>query len=83
VTPWLTDALLRAQSDERLVVLARDGHDRAFVAIVERYRRELHAYAGRLLPGGPAEDVLQQALVNAWAALRNGTEVAHVRGWLY
>ncbi len=33
--------LLRTQSDARLVALARDGHERAFEAIVERYRRQL------------------------------------------
>lgn len=29
--------LLRSQSDERLVALAREGHERAFEAIVKRY----------------------------------------------
>jgi hypothetical protein len=41
ISPWLSDVFLRSQSDERLVALARAGHERAFVAIVERYRREL------------------------------------------
>jgi RNA polymerase sigma factor (sigma-70 family) len=83
VTPWLTDALLRTQTDERLISLAREGHERAFVIIIERYRRPLHAYAARLVQDGRAEDVLQQALINAWSALAKGTEVAHVRGWLH
>lgn len=83
MSPRLSDLLLRSQSDERLVSLARAGHDRAFATIVERYRPELLAMARRLVSDGRAEDVLQQALLSAFTALRSGTEVTHVRGWLY
>jgi RNA polymerase sigma factor (sigma-70 family) len=83
MSPRLSDLLLRSQSDERLVSLAAAGHDRAFGTIVERYRPELLAMARRLVSDGRAEDVLQQALLSAFAALRSGTEVRHVRGWLY
>ena len=83
MSPRLSDLLLRSQSDERLVGLARAGHDRAFATIVERYRPELLAMARRLVSDGRAEDVLQQALLSAFAALRAGAEVRHVRGWLY
>jgi RNA polymerase sigma factor (sigma-70 family) len=83
MSPRLSELLLRSQSDERLVSLARAGHDRAFATIVERYRAELLAMALRLVSDGRAEDVLQQALLSAFAALRSGTEVRHVRGWLY
>jgi RNA polymerase sigma factor (sigma-70 family) len=83
VSPRFSDLLLRSQSDERLVSLARAGHDRAFATIVERYRPELLAMARRMVSDGRAEDVLQQALLSAFAALRSGTEVEHVRGWLY
>ena len=34
----LSSALLRTQSDGRLVLLAAEGHERAFEAIFERYR---------------------------------------------
>jgi hypothetical protein len=34
-------AVLRTQSDDRLVDLVRDGNERAFEAIVHRYRRPL------------------------------------------
>ena len=47
MSPWLSELFLGSQSDERLVELARAGHDRAFVAIVQRYRRELYAHARR------------------------------------
>lgn len=83
MSPRLSDLLLRSQSDERLVSLAAAGHDRAFGTVVERYRPELLAMARRLVSDGRAEDVLQQALLSAFAALRSGTEVRHVRGWLY
>src|SRR5689334_8964495 len=83
MSPWLSDLLLRSQSDERLVSLARTGHDRAFATLVERYRAELLALARRLNSDGRAEDILQQAFLSAFVALRAGTEVNHVRGWLY
>jgi len=75
--------LLLTQSDARLVALARTGHDRAFEAIVERYRRPLLRACLRILPEARAEDALQQALVAAWTALRRGDEVDELRPWLY
>jgi RNA polymerase sigma factor (sigma-70 family) len=75
--------LLRTQSDERLVALARAGHDRAFEAIVERYRRPLLRACRRILPDARAEDALQQALVAAWRGLQRGDDVRELRPWLY
>jgi RNA polymerase sigma factor (sigma-70 family) len=75
--------MLGAQSDERLVKLARAGQERAFAVIVERYRPELSAFARRLSPDGRAEDIVQQAFLSAFAALRSGADVKHLRGWLY
>jgi RNA polymerase sigma factor (sigma-70 family) len=75
--------LLRTQSDARLVALARRGHDRAFEAIVERYRRQLLRACRRILPEARAEDALQQALVAAWTALQRGDEILELRPWLY
>lgn len=83
MSPRLSDLLLSSQSDERLVSLARAGHDRAFAAIVERYRPELQAMAQRLCSDGRGEDVVQQAFLSAFAALQSGCEVRHLRGWLY
>jgi RNA polymerase sigma factor (sigma-70 family) len=75
---------LQAQPDSRLVALARDGHEPAFEALVRRYRKELLAYCRRLMAqSGNAEDVLQQALLQAWKALDGGAEVTDVRPWLY
>jgi RNA polymerase sigma factor (sigma-70 family) len=76
-------ALLRTQSDLRLVALAAAGHERAFEAIVERYRRQLLRHARRYLPEARAEDAVQQALVSAWTGLRRGDEVRELRPWLH
>jgi RNA polymerase sigma factor (sigma-70 family) len=78
-----TLALLRTQSDARLVALARDGHERAFEAIVERYRRELLRHGQRVLGEARAEDVLQHSLLAAWTALRRGDDVRDLRPWLH
>jgi RNA polymerase sigma factor (sigma-70 family) len=83
VSPRLSDLFLSSQSDERLVSLARAGHERAFAAIVERYRSELIGAARRLGADGRGEDVVQQAFLSAFAALRSGCEVKHLRGWLH
>ncbi|HEX5618225.1 MAG TPA: sigma-70 family RNA polymerase sigma factor [Solirubrobacteraceae bacterium] len=81
--PSPSTVLLRTQSDERLVALARGGHDRAFEAIVERYRKQLLRACRRILPEARAEDALQQALLAAWAALSRGDEVVELRPWLF
>jgi RNA polymerase sigma factor (sigma-70 family) len=75
---------LQTQPDERLVALARDGHERAFEALVRRYRSQLLAYCRRVAPRGtPPEDILQQGLLQAWRALSSGAEVRDARAWLY
>src|SRR4051794_38084698 len=81
--PLLSSALLRTQSDDRLVALVAGGHDRAFEAIVDRYRRPVLRHVRRYLPDARAEDVAQATFVKAWAALRDGTEVRELRPWLY
>jgi RNA polymerase sigma factor (sigma-70 family) len=76
--------LLQTQPDERLVQLARSGHEPAFEALVRRYRRPLLAYCRRLsVPDAGSEDILQQALLQAWRALAAGAEIRDVRAWLY
>jgi RNA polymerase sigma factor (sigma-70 family) len=76
-------ALAREPADDQLTELARHGDAAAFDAIVRRYRPELLAHARRLTHDGRADDVVQQAFLNAWAALRAGSEVSHLRGWLH
>src|SRR4051812_31557987 len=81
--PSPTTVLLRTQSDERLVALARAGHERAFEAIVERYRKPLLRACRRVLPEARAEDAVQQSLVAPWTGLSRGDEVRELRPWLY
>jgi RNA polymerase sigma factor (sigma-70 family) len=81
--PSPSTVLLRTQSDERLVALVQAGHERAFEAIVERYRKPLLRACLRILPEARAEDALQQALVAAWNALKRGDDVHELRAWLY
>ena len=77
-------SLLRLQSDARLVVLARDGHDPAFTAIVDRYRAPLVRYCTRLLGPERAEDAVQQTLINAHTAMNDDLDRdIQLRPWLY
>jgi RNA polymerase sigma factor (sigma-70 family) len=82
--PSISTGLLAAQSDQRLVDLVRRGHKRAFEVLVQRYRRPLLRYCGRMgLADVRAEDVLQHSLLQAWLALERGVEVRDPRPWLY
>src|SRR4051812_408052 len=83
MSPLLSTAILRAQSDERLIQFAREGHERAFEVLVERYRKPLHRHVRGLLPEARAEDAVQQTFINAWTALQRGVEVREPRAWLY
>ena len=76
-------SLLRCHTDERLVDLSRAGNERAFEAIVDRYSRPLLRYCARLLPWGRAEDVVQQAFLNAYAGLHRDDRRIELRPWLY
>jgi RNA polymerase sigma factor (sigma-70 family) len=84
MTPRVSSRLLTAESDERLVWLAKRGHEGAFDTLVQRYRTLLLAYCRRMgLSQWRAEEVLQQALLQVWLALRSGTEVRDPKSWLY
>jgi hypothetical protein len=72
--------MVRLMSDERLALLARDGHDFAFEELVRRYRAPLARYLmRRRLPAA----ALDRAFVRAWAALLGGAVPVEVRPWLY
>jgi RNA polymerase sigma factor (sigma-70 family) len=84
MSPRIPIRLLAAQSDQRLAALVRDGHERAFEALVQRYRRPLLRYCRHMgLSDARAEDVLQQALLQAWLALARGSDVRELKPWLY
>src|SRR5437660_1495566 len=76
---------MAAETDGRLVELCRGSDEAAFAELVGRHRRALLAYATRLTHSdAAAEDAVQQALLQAWMAIRrDGTEIHEVRAWLY
>ena len=82
-TAPLARALLRSQSDERLVKLARDEHEGAFEEIVRRYRAPLVAFAAAYAPSERVEDVVQESLTNAWTALKGSDRAIALKPWLY
>jgi RNA polymerase sigma factor (sigma-70 family) len=84
MTARLSTRLLAAQSDQRLVELSQQGYERAFELLVKRYRKPLLRYCARMgLSPARSEDVVQQALLQAWLAIQRGSEVRELRAWLY
>jgi phosphoribosyl-dephospho-CoA transferase len=79
----LAGLALRSQSDSRLVGLSREGRMRAFEEIVRRYREPLVAFAGAIVPANRAEDVVQEALAKAQAALLANEAEVKLKPWLY
>lgn len=73
-------------TDEQLVAAIRQGSDAAVSALVERYQAPLQAYARTTLGGRhhDAEEVVQDALLNAVAAMRRRPDVTiALRPWLH
>jgi RNA polymerase sigma factor (sigma-70 family) len=76
-------AVLACQSDDRLVSLVRFGHERAFEAIVDRYRRPLLRQCRRILPESRAEDAVQQTFINAHSSLLDSADPVQLKPWLF
>src|SRR5580704_14973052 len=77
-------ALLRLQSDERLISLMRRGNTGAFEALVSRYESRLMAFCRHLLGSREdAEDVLQEVMTAAYNAILADNRPINVRPWLY
>ena len=76
--------LLKLQGDERLIALIRDGQERAFEALVDRYHVRLLAFCrGMLSSAEDAEDVLQEVYVAAHKAILADNRAINARPWLY
>jgi RNA polymerase sigma factor (sigma-70 family) len=77
-------ALLRLQSDERLIALIRRGQHAAFETLVSRYQSRLLAFCRHMLGSREdAEDVLQEVFAAAFNAILGDEREINVRPWLY
>ncbi|MBA2514661.1 MAG: RNA polymerase sigma factor [Solirubrobacterales bacterium] len=83
MSPCAPSTLARAD-DERLVALIRSGHEGAFCELHRRYRPSLERLARRLLRLSPhdPEDVLQDAFLSAYMALRAVDRPIALQAWL-
>ena len=72
MSPQFPTIVLRAQSDDKLARLVASGNERAFEAIVDRYRQPLLRYVTRIIGDSRADDVVQAAFVSAWDEARRG-----------
>src|SRR5256885_13920888 len=79
----LAGLALRCQSDSRLAALAREGQARACGEIARRYREPLVSFATAIVPAHRAEDVVQEALAKAHAALMASDSEIKLKPWLY
>lgn len=75
---------MSAERGDPLDALTRGEHD-AFALLVEPYRAELERFALRTAGGDRclAEEAMQEALLNAYRAIRGGARPENVRPWLY
>jgi len=77
-------ALLRLQSDERLIAYLRKGNTAAFEVLFARYEARLMAFCRHLLGSREdAEDVLQEVMTAAFNAIIADERAINVRPWLY
>jgi RNA polymerase sigma factor (sigma-70 family) len=77
-------ALLRLQSDERLIALTRRGQHAAFEVLCARYQTRLLSFCRHMLASREdAEDVLQEVFAAAFNAVLADDREINVRPWLY
>jgi RNA polymerase sigma factor (sigma-70 family) len=77
-------ALLRLQSDERLIAMTRRGQHAAFETLCSRYQSRLLSFCRHMLGSREdAEDVLQEVFAAAFNAVLADDREINVRPWLY
>jgi RNA polymerase sigma factor (sigma-70 family) len=76
--------VLKLEGDEKLVALIRDGNERAFEVMVDRYQSRLLAFCSSMLKSRQdAEDILQEVFTKAHAAMLADERKINLRPWLY
>ncbi|MGI8462068.1 MAG: RNA polymerase sigma factor [Solirubrobacterales bacterium] len=82
--PPVEGVLAPARLSDRALFARAASDEAAFAEIVHRYREPLRRHAARYVGDSDAEDVVQQALVNASLALRREPErEIEPKPWLY
>src|SRR5271157_2161928 len=77
-------ALLRLQSDERLIAITRRGNHAAFEVLCSRYQSRLLSFCRHMLASREdAEDVLQEVFAAAFNAVLADEREINVKPWLY
>jgi RNA polymerase sigma-70 factor, ECF subfamily len=71
-----------ASEDARLVRAARDGDERAFATLYERYARVIHGVLLARAPREDVEDLVQDVFLSAWNRLDDLRDPAAFGGWL-
>ena len=71
-----------SDDDANLVARVLDGDKSAFGELIDRHRAGAVAFARRLVARADAEDVVQDALIAAFLALRNLRAPARFKAWL-
>jgi len=72
------------ETSDDLVAAAVAGDERAFSALVERHRRELHVHCYRMLSSyDEAEDAVQETMLRAWRRRDSFEGGPYFRAWLY
>jgi len=78
------ERLLPGRSDAALVRRVAVGDTEAFDLLVSRYSAPLYSFAARLVRSSEdGEDLVQQAFLNAWQALRAGVRPLRLAPWLF
>jgi RNA polymerase sigma-70 factor (ECF subfamily) len=72
------------EDEGSLLALAREGDERAYEALIEGHRAELHAHCYRMLASvHDADDAVQEALIRAWRGLPRFEGRSSIRTWLF
>lgn len=71
-----------ATEDARLVREARQGDERAFAHLYDRYARVIHGVLLARAPRADVEDLLQDVFISAWNRLDALRDPAAFGGWL-